>query len=65
MHVSEAASNFGNDSHARRLSLGFPEIQGLFQTPMSVCEGSRTVSFAEAGRTHSRDQVGPTADAAK
>lgn len=38
--VSAAASNFRNDSRACRLSLGFPEIQGLLQTPTSVCDRS-------------------------
>lgn len=57
MPVSAAASNFRNDSHARRLSLGFPEIQGLFQTLVSVCDMSDSVCITlggeEAGRTRS------------
>lgn len=43
LHVSAVAGNFSNDSHACRLSLGFPEIQGLFQTLMSVCDMSDSV----------------------
>ena len=43
LHVSATASNFSNDSHACRLSLGFPEIQGLLQTLVTVCDMSDSV----------------------
>lgn len=43
LHVSAVAGNFSNDSHACWLSLGFPEIQGLFQTLVSVCDMSDSV----------------------
>lgn len=36
-HVSAAAGNFGNDSHAHHLSSGFPEIQGLSRHLESLC----------------------------
>lgn len=49
LHGSAAASNFHNDSHAYRLSLGFPEIQGLFQTLMSVCDMSDSVCILLGG----------------
>lgn len=49
LHVSAAASNFSNDSCACRLSLGFPEIQGLFQTLVSVCDMSDLVCVILGG----------------